>query len=175
MPTADSLATWSRTPLAPDPALAQQALEQGACRGEGPVAPQVVLQDRRTASTAAFFLSGPGHWGSCLISVGASGGSWTNVIPTLFGPISVEEDGNGTVGSDHAFTLGGLLSPEVGSVQIDRDDGAVVDASVGNGLWLARWPGAATAVKVTALDGAGLPIAVLTRTHLGWDVQGAAP
>lgn len=177
MPSPDSFETWSRTPLAPDPQMAKLALEQSSCRGglDAAVPLTIVLQDRRTSSTAAFFLTAPGHFGSCLISAGgAGGGSSTNVIPALRGVITVDEQGSGTAGAVTSVTLGGLVTPDVAAVRIDLDDGQQVQASVGNGYWLAWWPGVAAGVRVAALDGAGVIVGVLDRMGDDWVARGAS-
>jgi hypothetical protein len=163
-------------PLAPDQQMAELALEERACRGalDAAIPLTIVLQDRRTSSTAAFFLSAPGHFGSCLISVGgAGGGSSTDIVPELRGMITVDEQSRGTAGAVTSVTLGGLIAPDVAAVQIDLDDGQQVRASVGNGYWLAWWPGVATGVRVTALDGTGVIVGVLDRVGDGWVARGA--
>jgi len=176
-PTPDDLSTWSRTPLPPDARLAEQALNDSSCGAgfEGPGQIRVALQDRRTASAAAFFMTAPAHFGSCLLASGSGGGSSTNVVPSLHGSITVDEQGSGTVGNGHATTLGGLAAQGVAAVTVDLDDGSQVVASVGNGYWLSWWPLAAAAVRVTALDAAGGPAAVLEPSPDGWAEKGGTP
>jgi hypothetical protein len=173
MPSADDLATWSRTPLAPDPALARLAVqgEHGPCRGElGPDVPlTILLQDRRTAATAAFFVTAPGHFGSCLISAGGSGGGGsTNVVPSLVGVVTVEEEGSGIADDVTTHTLGGLASKDVRTVRVGLPDGTEVTASVDNGYWLSWWPGQLSAVRISALDSSGVIIAILEPGPLDW-------
>jgi hypothetical protein len=176
MPSSDDFSTWSRTPLAPDPAMARLAVEESVCRAgfpEGaPVA--VVIQDRRTASTAAFLLTAPGHFGSCLISAGGSGGGGsTNVVPALTGVLTVDEQGIGTSEAGSTNTLGGLTAPNVTGVRVGLGDGTEVVASVQNGYWLSWWPGVNAAARVSALDSAGVVVGVLTPGPEDWVLREA--
>lgn len=175
MPSADDFATWSRTPLAPDPAMAKLAAEHSACRagfpGDAPVT--IVIQDRRTTSTAAFLLTAPGHFGSCLISAGGSGGGGsTNVVPALTGVITVDEQGGGESNGAHTDSLGGLAAPNVSSVKIGLRDATELIASVANGYWLAWWPGGEPAQAVTAIGADGVILAVLDRKGDSWVARG---
>jgi hypothetical protein len=180
MPSADDFETWSRTPLAPDPGMAKVALEEvhGACRGnlDAAVPLQILIQDRRTASTAGFLLMAPSHFGSCLISAGgAGGGSSTDVMPTLNGVITVDEQGSGESNGNHTDTLGGLVAPNVASVKVGRRDGIEIIASVANGYWLTWWPGGEPAVMVTAIDADGVILATLNRQGDSWVDRGVTP
>jgi hypothetical protein len=171
MPSPDDLSTWSRTPLAPDPAMAKRALEDGPCRGglAADVPLTILIQDRRTASTASFLLTAPGHFGGCLISAsGAGGGGSTNVVPALAGVITVDEQGSGDVAGLHTDTLGGLVGPNVTTVKVRLRDATEIIASVENGYWLSWWPGGEPAQIVTALDSAGVILAVLNRQGDSW-------
>jgi hypothetical protein len=173
MPSSDDFSTWSRTPLAPDPALARLALdeEHGPCRGnlEAQVPLRILIQDRRTSSTAGFLLTAPGHFGSCLISAGGSGGgSSTNIMPALTGVISVEEQGSGESNGAHTDSLGGLVAPNVAVVKVGLRDATEITASVANGFWLSWWPGGEPAQIVTAIDSDGVIVAVLNRQGDTW-------
>jgi hypothetical protein len=178
MPSADTFSTWSRTPLVADPAMAKLATEHSACRAGFPAdAPvTIVIQDRRTTSTAAFLLTAPGHFGSCIISAGGSGGGGsTNVVPALTGVITVDEQGTGTSGEGSTNTLGGLAAPNVTTVKVTLRDATEVIASVENGYWLSWWPGGEPAQLVTAISSDGVILAVLDRQGDSWVVRGTAP
>ncbi len=178
MPSADSFSTWSRTPLAPDPAMARLAADHSSCRAGFPAdAPvTIVIQDRRTTSTAAFLMTAPGHFGSCLISGGGSGGGGsTNVVPTLTGVVTVDEQGTGTSGEGSTNTLGGLAAPNVMMIIVALRDATEVVATVENGYWLSWWPGGEPAQLVTAIGSDGVILAVLDRQGDRWVDRGTAP
>ena len=175
--SADDFSTWSRSPLAPDPAMADRAREHPSCRAGFPEgAPvTVVIQDRRTTSSAAFLLSAPGHFGSCFISVGGSGGgSSSNVVPSLEGVLTVTEAGTATSGEGTTNALGGLSAPNARAVRVRLDDGTFVEASVLNGYWLSWWPGRAAAERVSALDPTGAVLGELVPGEDGWEPLEAA-
>ena len=169
----DDLATWQRSPLPPDQRLAEAALRSSVCRsGQDDGAPiQLLLQDRRTATSAAFLIVGAGFSGSCTITLngGASGGSSRGqALDALSGPIAVDERSTGGLGGGTASLIGGRLAPVVASVRIDVADGTFVEASVGNGHWLAWWPGDLAAVRIQALDLAASIVATLDDSTPGW-------
>jgi hypothetical protein len=171
MTTPDNLATWSRAPLAPDAAMAQLAQEHSSCRAglDGDVPITIVLQDRRTASTAAFFTTAPGFFGSCLVSKGGGGGgSSTNVAPTLKGVITVDEQGTDSSAEATVNLLGGLVAPNVTTVKVGLRDATEVIATVSSGYWLSWWPGGEPALVVTAIDSGGAIVAVLDRQADSW-------
>jgi hypothetical protein len=66
------------------------------------------------------------------------------------------------------------VAPNVAAVKIGRADGIEIVASVGNGYWLSWWPGVAPAVRIQALDGAGVALAVLDRQGETWIDRGAS-
>jgi hypothetical protein len=173
LPKQDDLVTWQRLPLAPDQRLTDAALRSTVCRsGQKDDAPiQLLLQDRRTATSAAFLVSGVGFSGSCTIALngGASGGSSREQpLDPLSGPIAVDERSTGGLGGGTASLVGGRVAPVVARVRIDLADGRVVDASVGNGHWLAWWPGDFAAVRIRALDLASSIMATLDDSTPGW-------
>ena len=165
-PDLDTLAGWQARPLAPDAQLAQHASQQEACRSgqlDG-VLVRVLLQDRRTESTAAFLVAGPGFTGSCLVSLqgGNAGGGSTDVAPApLMGAIVVDEQSSGTVGAGTGSLIGGRIAANLAAVRIELSSGLAVEASIGGGHWLAWWPGDATALRITALDAGGSAVATL--------------
>jgi hypothetical protein len=177
-PTPEDLSTWQAVPLPPNPELATAALgasacmnlgwEEGAEQEGGPIS--VVLQDRRTASTAAFIIAGPETIGSCMFSSsgGSAGGSSqpASQLQQLTAAISVDEDGGGGLAGGEARVLGGRASPEVVAVRIDLPDGRNVQASLGSGQWLAWWPGTGRPDGVTATLASG------QTEVLVWDIDG---
>jgi hypothetical protein len=163
-PAQDTFATWSATPLGPDPNLARRALEaHSSCRplpDAGDI--RILLQDRRTTATAAFLVAGVNTFGSCLVSVDGSshGGSGPALAP-MKGPISIDDNGNGESNGVVVRQLGGRVAADAAKVEIELDDGTLVGASLGGGWWMAWWPGARFARTVTAFDGGGAEIASL--------------
>jgi hypothetical protein len=175
MPSADPFSTWSRTPLPPSQELATLALERESCLGglQGEPALTIVLQDRRTESTAAFFVTGPDIFGSCVVSAsGAGGGTWTNEMPTLTGVVTVDEMGHGTTGTSTTDTLGGLVAQNVALVKVGLRDATEVIATVDNGYWLSWWPGGEPAQVVRAIDTDGVIVGVLDRQGDSWVSRG---
>jgi hypothetical protein len=173
VPVQDDLSTWQTTPLAPDQRLIDAALQSDVCRagqdGDPPI--QLLLQDRRTASTAAFLVAGPGFTGSCTITLngGASGGSTRGpALEAMTSPIVVDERSGGGLGSGTATLLGGRAAPNVASVRIELADGTIVEASAGNGHWLAWWPGETVVVRITALDPLASIVAALNDSTPSW-------
>jgi hypothetical protein len=169
---ADDLRGWSAAPLPIDARLATEALKSSVCRaGEdaGPV--NIVLQDRRTAQSAAFLVAGQGWSGSCLITVAngnGSGGSRSAPLPALDGALAVDERSSGGVGSGTATLVGGRAADAVVAVQVVLPSGQVVTASVSGGHWLAWWPGDVQAVQIVALDANGGILQTLTDTTPGY-------
>jgi hypothetical protein len=171
-PIPDDLSAWQAIPLAPDPGLTDKAAHHPACRidVQDGVALEIVLQDRRTASTAVFLVKGPTTVGSCYVSpTGGGGGSQPagQLLP-LDEPVSVDEDGSGGDGADALTYLGGRLMPEIRQVVITVPGGPAVTASVGNGHWLAWWPGAVRASSVIGLDANGAQLFTLVWSN-GWE------
>ena len=165
-PAADTLQDWSAVPLAPNPALASQALTASVCRGgdaqAGPL--QVVLEDRRTAQTAAFLVTGPSWVGSCLITLSngnASGGGSNQPRGPFDGPLALDELSNGGVGAGTASLAGGRIIDGVAAVEVDLPDGRVVTASVGQRHWLAWWPGDLPITRLVARSGDGTVLATI--------------
>jgi hypothetical protein len=161
-PTADNFATWSETPLAPDPNLAAVARDPNSSCNGGPGTGQVqiLLQDRRTSQTAAFLFSGPNVFGSCIVTAGgnSSGGSGPSLEP-MIGAISIDNNGAGGADGESVRELGGRVAPNAAQVVIQLTDGRSIHASVGNGYWLAWWPDTARAERVVATDAGGAEIA----------------
>ncbi|MEO7664800.1 MAG: hypothetical protein ABIV26_06700, partial [Candidatus Limnocylindrales bacterium] len=95
-PPKDDLSTWSAIPLPPDAGLtAQVAGGQSACSGDpaGPI--RVLLQDRRTAFTAAFLFTGQAFFGSCFVSPGSSSGGSGPLPDAMTSALSIDDDGGG--------------------------------------------------------------------------------
>lgn len=145
-PVIDSLRDWSAVPLAPDPALVNEAVDGSTCHfGHDSSAPiQVVLQDRRTPTTAAFIVTQPGWLGSCLLPKGTgatAGGVRKTPLPAMDRAIVIDESSSGTIGDAVVGVASGRGIEAITAVELDLLDGRVVTASVGGGHWLAWWPG----------------------------------
>jgi len=88
----------------------------------------------------------------------SSGGSGP-ALPPLDAKLSVDENGNGTLGGTNVRELGGRVVPNAAQVRILLTDGREVVASVPNGYWLAWWPDTARTDSVVAPDAAGAALA----------------
>jgi hypothetical protein len=173
-PTPDMFGAWSATPLAADARLAQQAQSSEVCRAGQPqgAAVQIVLQDHRTSSTAAFLVQGAGFSGSCLITLdgGAAGGGGRLVPPApMVGALVVDEESTGGVGGATASLLGGRLGGTAVAVRVQLQNGITVQTSIGGGHWLAWWPGETAVLRVEALDPAGAIVGTLDDTTPTWE------
>ena len=162
----DDLSTWSNVPLPADPALDAMAMEpQSSCQGSPDAAApmRIVIQDRRTQWTAAFLMTGPGQFGSCLLTSagGMSGGSSGPALGPLTAELSIDDRSGGNIGEGEAQQLGGRVVEIAASVVVNLDGGPSVTASVRDGYWLAWWPAGAVAESVTALDGGGTEIVTI--------------
>jgi hypothetical protein len=174
-PPDDTLADWSAVPLAPDARLATKALAFESCHGGSDAGGiQIILQDRRTASTAAFLVVEPPFSGSCLVSLSGNGGGSGRdaALQAATGAIVVDEGSNGSVGAGrNASLIGGRAAANVAAVHIDLPSGQGVEASVGNGHWLAWWPGELTVVRIVARDADGTILATLDDATPGWKLK----
>jgi hypothetical protein len=167
----DPLTTWQARPLPPDPALDAAAKASLACKADQAGELTVVLQDRRTASSAAVLTSGQGFSGSCLVTLGggASGGSArVAALDVLTTAIAVDERSTGGLGSGTATLLGGRSQPAVARVQIVFPDGGIIDASVDGSHWLAWWPGGQQPAHVLAFDTTGAVLQTLDDSTPGF-------
>ena len=165
MPSPDTLDTWSDRPLPPSAELSQHALGANSpciVVDEPAVQPlRLLVQDRRTESTAAVFMSSPGHFCSALISLNAGSGSGIGPALEPTGEaITIDDRGGGTVGDTFAEQLGGRVSVPAAEVVIRFADGSSIVASTANGYWLAWWPKVEVlAERVVALDAIGAEVA----------------
>jgi hypothetical protein len=174
-PSTDPLLGWSAQPIAVDDALAAKAIAMPACRGslgDGPVL-DVVLQDQRTPSTAAFLLTSGAFEGNCLVEAGgnAIGEGHTAAVPPRAGALAVDERTTTALAGKTVTLLGGRLSPDVVGVRIRLSDGRTLQASTGASHWLAWWPSDASVIGVDALNKAGNVIATITDTTPYWQVK----
>ena len=171
-PSQDPLTLWQRMPLPPDPALAAKAVAGAGCAPSDVAQPiRIVLQDQRTPSTAAFLLAGNNGSGSCLLSLeGGSGGGWrSGPLEPMADRIVIDEQGGGGVGDGTATMLGGRIAPDITRVEIALSNGSTVTASVGNGHWLAWWPGGVLADRITGVTATGLATSIEWRDG-GWSI-----
>jgi hypothetical protein len=171
----EDLHDWSAVPLAADQRLATEALKSSVCRvGDDNARPTILLQDRRTAMSAAFLVAGANWSGSCLITVangGSGGGGRGAALAPLAGRLVVDERSSGGLGSGSATLLGGRAADDVATIQVVLPSGQVVSASVGGGHWLAWWPGDVEASRVVALDSTGAVLQTLTDTTPGFQLK----
>ena len=162
--TPDAFETWSLTPLPPDAALAAHAMSRdSAClMGASGEPLRILIQDRRTASTAAFLTLGASTFGSCIVTGpgGASSGGSGPLPEAMTGPLSIDDNGGGGVQGFEVRELGGRVAGAA-TVKVELADGRSITASVQNGYWLAWWPGLVRATQVVATDATGAAIATL--------------
>ena len=157
--TEDALRAWSDRPLAPDPALAREALNShSACLMDAPAAEvRILLEDRRTPETAAFLVATPTMFGACLIThgTGGSSGGGGPVPGPMPGAISIDANASGGSTDAQAHLLGGRVALGASQVVVALADGRAVLASLDNGYWLAWWPDTVSATNVRATDAGG--------------------
>lgn len=167
-PPAD-FSTWSLTPLPPDPTLAAIAIgEGGACRMDdqsddvvAPV-PRILVQDRRTADTAAFLVLTPAQFGDCLVTRGAgSSAGWGPVLEAMDGQLTIDDRSSGTAGNESADVLGGRIAIAGARVVVELHDGRSILASTANGYWLTWRPSFNGANRVVALSPEGVELAAI--------------
>jgi len=174
-PADDTLAAWSSVPLAPDARLATKALTFDSCHaGADAGGIRILLQDRRTASTAAFLVDAPAFSGSCMVSLSGNGGGSgrSAALDPATSAIVVDEGSSGGVGAgNNASLVGGRAAANVATVHVDLPSGQGVEASVGNGHWLAWWPGDLNVVRIVARDASGTVLATLDDATPGWKLK----
>src|SRR5207247_8562641 len=104
-----------------DPGVATEALKSSVCRaGDDNQSIAIVLQDRRTAMSAAFLVTGPGWSGSCLVTTAsgsASGGGRSAPLDPVTAALTVDERSSGGVGGGNASLLGGRSAAGVTTVK----------------------------------------------------------
>jgi hypothetical protein len=164
-PAEDALQAWSDHPLAPDAAIAMQALTtHSACLMESPPGQvRILVQDRRTPQTAAFLVASPTMFGSCIVnggSGGSSGGSGPAPGP-MAAAVTIDSIASGGSARAQGRLLGGRVVGQASQVVVALADGRSVVASLNNGYWLAWWPDTTTAVSVEATDAAGAQLAMV--------------
>ena len=158
-PAGDGGQAWSERPLAPEPALATEALATHSACLMGGTAGQVriLVQDRRAAQTAAFLVASPTMLGSCLVSggTGASSGGGGLAPGPMAAAVSIDANASGGATTAQNRLLGGRVVPHASKVVVALADGRSVVASLNNGYWLAWWPDTAPARAVEATDATG--------------------
>jgi hypothetical protein len=146
---APAFAGWTASPTAPLPGQLATAAQRCGAAGGTPV-----LTDTRGPYTASIYADGSTCVQGNGITISASkGGGNESSIPAG----TIQLNGLGESDSDgHALTMvDGPIGAGVSSVTVTRSDGTSVQATVGNGWYLAWWPGterAATA-QVTSARG----------------------
>jgi len=168
-PTPETFADWSATPLAPSADLAALVLggQHGCTLDSGGGPAHILIQDRRTALSAGFLLQNANSFGSCLISGGSgpSSSGWGPLPAAMTGPLTIDDNGNGSFGTGMAWELGGRVDTSATSVIVTLPNGRTITASVATGYWFAWWPnaGAAATVTATAADGHVLATVPVTK------------
>ena len=156
----DDFSDWSRLPLPPDPALNAEA--QQTCGGE-PGRPRLPLlfQDRRTAESAIVVFGNADEYAMCSVSHGG-GGRFGAGVAEIGGnpPAAFSISASRTqLGNSQLTLVDGRVGPAAAGVRVLRDDGVIVEASVGGGRWLAWWPTDSDPVRAVAYDSSGAEIA----------------
>ena len=159
----DDLSSWSRVPLPGVQSLATRAAQgPSSCKAAAADQPvHLLVQDRRTAWTAAFLFTSGAQFGSCFVSTaeGGTGGGSGPLPGAMTGALSIDDDSSGMVAAGNARDLGGRVAGPVVSVLVELEGGQTVVASVANGYWLAWWPLSARPTAVVGLDASNAEVA----------------
>jgi hypothetical protein len=160
-----AFASWTPVPGNPDPALAAAAEKD--CRYAGASNPALDLplvgQDQRGRAALALFSDGT-DYALCLGQNGAPGADGSvsgglgvvyGKLPPLVGPLTVATAGSGGIEGQTVTNLAGQVAAVVARVEIVRDDGTVVSATISRGYFLAWWPGSAATRELRAYDAGG--------------------
>ncbi len=121
-----------------------------------------VLSEAR-GKTRAALLRGTSEIALCISAPNSFHTAWTptDPVPELKSePIRVVGNGGSLDGDDPRYVYG-EVSPSVGAVGVELNDGTTVTASTTDGYFLAWWPKAAAPEQVTAFDGSGAVLTVV--------------
>jgi hypothetical protein len=161
-----AFASWTAVPGVPDPALAAAAEEDcrqvPSPRSRTPSFSHLplVAQDQRGQAALMLFSDGDAV-ALCLIlpdrTKSVSAGQRTPLHGTVEILTAIRADRT----ESETATLLGQVADTVATVEIVRDDGLVIEATVSGGFFLAWWPGPAEAGEVRAYDVSGELVATL--------------
>ncbi|MDQ3689988.1 MAG: hypothetical protein M3406_08150 [Chloroflexota bacterium] len=161
-----AFASWTAVPGVPDPALA------AAAESDCPVVPSsrsrmpsfshlpLVAQDRRGQAALMLFSDGDAV-ALCLILPDRTKAMSAGQRPPLHGTVEILTAIRAERTEGETATLLGQVADTVTTVDIVRDDGLVVVATVKDGFFLAWWPGPAEASEVRAYDASGHLLATM--------------
>jgi hypothetical protein len=161
---------WQAVPFAPLDARLTDAAE-AACRdmdGAGPARVQVVLHDQRGAGVDTVILAGPAFLAECdtqlrtnalVTSVGGSSAPFRGAPPPDLAVTTELGTTMSGTGVPTRTVVGGRAGAGVARVVVAVADGRQVTASLGNGFYVAWWPGADTAVSIVVSGPDGSPVA----------------
>lgn len=179
-----AFAGWSAAPTAPvarETAAAQSACLSGATRAQpanqavrlgqpvnkAPVpldALTPVVTDTRGPYTVTIFQGTGGLYASCLTGPGSTVSTRqfvASTAPVPEGQVVVDQVAFRGLGGGTYTLVEGRAGPGVGAVRLVLDDGTTVEATEGNGIFVAWWPGAEgirTAELATAAGPATQPL-----------------
>lgn len=168
--------TWSPTPLPPDPVLAGAAPE--LCGRDVDVAREdldVAVQAQHSSHRAAFILTTADGIVDCIVS-----------RPTESEPVSDPGSSYGSAdvgffeGESDLFLVGESAGPPasraygragrgIATVRVHTTNSGIVVASMGDGWFLAMWPGVGQVVSVEGLDASGSIVETIPGFGAGWD------
>jgi hypothetical protein len=151
---APAFAGWQATPTSPAPGQLAQAAQ--AC---GSVAGTPVLTDTRGPYAASIYVDAAGDTATCLTADGVSlaSSSLAQTGATVAaGQVQLEGTGVQDSAGDALTLVDGRIGAGVTAVTIERSDGSSVQATVGNGWYLAWWPGTATATTAEVMTASGM-------------------
>ncbi len=161
-----AFASWTAVPRVPDPALAAAA--EADCR-QAPSSRSrtppfsdlpLVAQDQRGQAALILFSDGDAV-ALCLILPDRTKSVSAGQRPPLHGTVETLMAIRADRTEGETATLLGQVAETVATVEIVRDDGLVVAATVSGGFFLAWWPGPAEAGVVRAYSGSGELLATL--------------
>lgn len=162
-----ALAGWEATPTAPDVALADAASEPCMASGLGVPAMSIVAQDQR-GNAATILFAGGGQLSICVVGRDKSGtvvaaATGVSRLETTAKALSVDSGLSEpkTPNFPGLTVIAGRVGQGVSSVEVVREDGVEVTATVASGYFVAWWPTTDKAGTVVGKDESGTQVEVV--------------
>ncbi len=165
--TAPAFAAWTASPTAPAPG--ELAAAETACAARPPNPPpgvpalptEVALADTRGPFTLLLFGTNTAGSGVLLCMSGPDGTQLSiaagnnQPAPPGAGQVTLDRLQAGSANGKPYTVAEGSAGSEVSAITLALTDGSQVAATVGNGLFLAWWPGTATVTSATMATPSG--------------------
>ncbi len=156
---------WSRVPLRPDVAFENAAREK--CLPDLNIDPRIplVLHDQRTVNLAALLFEGGSDVAIQVVqrrddgALGCEGGGGGSRPSVVEHRLAITNWIDVTTEAREAALISGYVEPAVSRVWVELLDGSHVQATVGEGRFLALWKGRPGLAMVAAFDSAGQEVA----------------